>query len=185
MPAAGRIVGAAVALAALAAPPARAAVGDYCVGTARPDCAPAATLPEALSRPDRVRVFVGPGTFRAAARDGGAPVAIVGAGARETVLGHLDLSSSGSRGSDASLGGRLDLAGRAERVDARGGVRLRAGADPATMAQLAQAKVEDGVVAVGSAQLDDVDLTGRAGSPAALDVGCATVVGCQLTVSGD
>jgi hypothetical protein len=145
MSAAGRIIVAAGVAAALAAPPARAATGDYCVGVDRPDCTAAATLPAALAQPDRVNVFVGAGTFTAPASDGGTPVTITGAGIDETELGRLELSSSGSLVSGVSLDGRLDVAGRAERVEARRGVRLLAGADPATTAQLAQATVEDGV----------------------------------------
>src|SRR4051794_33457555 len=144
----------AIALAAVAAAPARAADGDYCVGVQRDGCTEVASVSAALATAGRLRVFVGPGTFASAGvGDGGDPVEIAGAGPADTTLGPLQLTSSGSRVAGAAFTGRLRVAGRAERVDARSGVDLIDGPDATTTAQLAQATVEGGVHATGRAQL--------------------------------
>ena len=181
-----RIVALTAALLVLApAGAARAAAGDYCVGVQRDACTAAPTLAAALAASDRTRVFVGAGSFPAAASDRGEPVELVGAGsdAGGTTLGRVELTSPGSRISDATVDGRLRVAGRAERVRAPHGVDLLPGGT-GTTAQLAQALVDGGVVATGPAQLDDVELTAPASVPAALRANCATVLARQVTVGG-
>src|SRR3954447_10300499 len=134
---AARIVAAVVWLAALPAPMASAATGDYCVGVQRGGCTSAETVAAALARPDRVRVFVGAGTYPAAARDRGVPVDIARAGADGKLLADAHLPSSGTPASGAQRAGRHASPDRAERVEARRGVDLLAGG-PATVAQLAE-----------------------------------------------
>src|SRR4051794_38731517 len=116
-----RVLVVAVVLAALAAPAAHAAEGDYCVSIARDGCTAADTVTDALATADRVRIFVGPGDFGAEEplADADRPVEITGAGAggeAPTILGELRLTSSGSRVASAVLSGPLAVAGRAEHV---------------------------------------------------------------------
>jgi hypothetical protein len=181
-----RVVPAALVLATVVAAPARAADGDYCVGTTRDGCTAAATVTEALGAPGRLRIFVGAGSFDLGAplTDGGQPVEIAGAGAARTTIGALELDSGGSRVADLRLSGALSVAGRADRVRADAGVTLIAGPSPTTTAQLAQAVVDGGVLATGPAQLDDVDLTASGAQAAALDADCAPVLARGLTVRG-
>src|SRR3954451_9099876 len=129
MSAVGRIVAGAVWLAVALAPVASAATGDYCVGVEREGCTSADGSGPALAEPGRARIFLGSGTQDAPATDGGVPVEIAGAGVDETVLASVTLQSSGSQLSGVSVDGVLELAGRAERVEARGGVDLLAGGE--------------------------------------------------------
>src|SRR4051794_19534687 len=105
------IVAAAVCWLAAPAAVAWGALGDYCVGIERAGCTAAPTLTAALARPGRVRVFLGPGSYTADARDAGVPVQLVGAGIDDTVLREVELRSSGSKLSDASADRRLVGAG--------------------------------------------------------------------------
>src|SRR5690348_5998311 len=104
---AARILALTDAVAALLPANARGAAGDYCVGVERDGCQPETTLASALAQPDRLRVFVGPGTFTAPVTDGGSAVEITGAGTGETELGAVRLTSPGSHISDVWLHGRL------------------------------------------------------------------------------